>query len=329
MREIAPTLQKALSDKAIPINKKILIYRRYWDSSSASYKLESTPLDITSYISTLGKVKIKLDTDTSDKWETSTFNFTLNNAGNLFMPDNAAGLMPKHIFWGSKVIYQINSLDRTAKQDTFFDNVTKSFLTPTGAPVYGSDANGAYLSFDGTQYFDSGYIAKGTKTKIELAFQQSTLDHDMTMFGARIARQYDEFAFQYSTWWYFEYATCNRVAIAGKDLNRHTLTIDKNTCYIDGVAKRSFTLTDFQTPVALAIGAMNTNGTIGTPFSGKIWEVKIYEDNVLVHDFVPVPAGYNYNDAVNMFTGYIQTSPIFRDDGNTIDITVASEYWQS
>ncbi len=129
MRTVPENLITACKDKSIPIKKKVLLYRRYWDDETSAYLRETLPIDITPYIVTIGKVKLKLDVEECNKWEISNFNLTLNNANSLFTEGKSGGLLPSHIFWGSKIVYEIYPEDYPDDKSVMFTGYLLS--TPT------------------------------------------------------------------------------------------------------------------------------------------------------------------------------------------------------
>lgn len=149
MRTIPQSIQNALLSKSLPIKKKILMYRRFWNEQNNSYELESTPVDITHLLHESGNVKMALDTDEVDKWDASNVTFTFKNTLNCFKEGLAGGLFENSVLWGSKFVYLVKNADKNAPND--------SVAVFTGY-VYSSPAfkdNGNFISLTVTSSLDA------------------------------------------------------------------------------------------------------------------------------------------------------------------------------
>lgn len=136
MRTIPASIINALKSPDLPIAREVLLYRRVWSDALSKYVLESTPVDITEWVQSYGKVKLKLDVTEIDKWETSNLTLTFSNDFNRFKEARAGGLFATSVIYGSKIVYRIRPKD-TALTDAVA--VFTGFIYT--APVYRDNGN--------------------------------------------------------------------------------------------------------------------------------------------------------------------------------------------
>ncbi len=116
MRTVPESIKLALQDPSLPIQKRILLYRRVWDAQSAKYTLETTPIDVTDLLVEAGSIKMALDTDEVDKWDASNVTLTFHNDLNCFKEGLKGGLFEQAVLWGSKFVYNIENAGLQAPQ---------------------------------------------------------------------------------------------------------------------------------------------------------------------------------------------------------------------
>lgn len=116
MRTVPESIKLALQDPSLPIQKRILLYRRVWDAQGAKYTLETTPVDVTGLLVEAGSIKMALDTDEVDKWDASNVTLTFHNDLNCFKEGLKGGLFEQAVLWGSKFVYNIENAGLQAPQ---------------------------------------------------------------------------------------------------------------------------------------------------------------------------------------------------------------------
>lgn len=116
MRTVPESIKLALQDPSLPIQKRILLYRRVWDVQGAKYTLETTPVDVTGLLVEAGSIKMALDTDEVDKWDASNVTLTFHNDLNCFKEGLKGGLFEQAVLWGSKFVYNIENAGLQAPQ---------------------------------------------------------------------------------------------------------------------------------------------------------------------------------------------------------------------
>ena len=153
-----------------------------------------------------------------------------------------------------------------------------------------------YLEATGTQYIDTGF-KPSNKTRILLDLE--TGDMQGFIYGARKGSTSSDMCFLYA---YTSgnkknvrrgYASNNPILSATDALPYKRLLIDNNKNVLNiyegdtAIITNTSTAATFDTVVSLYLFSCNTNGSAGTLSAGKIYSCKIYEDDVLVRDFIP------------------------------------------
>lgn len=118
MRVVPESIKLALEDASLPIQKRILLYRRIWNAEDSKYVLETEPIDVTDLLVEVGSIKMALDTDEVDKWDASNVTLTFNNDLNCFKEGLKGGLFEQAVLWGSKFVYNIENSGSQAPQES-------------------------------------------------------------------------------------------------------------------------------------------------------------------------------------------------------------------
>ena len=145
-----------------------------------------------------------------------------------------------------------------------------------------------YVEFTGKQYVDTGFIPSNT-TKLWMDFEIPTPVVGNVYYGSRDTTSSNSFLFAYSPinnklrTQFGSQALDHDATIQG----RHEITHNKNVVTLDGVTKTHNAVT-FKASKPLYLGAENRKGTVYFMSTFRIYGCKIYDDGVLVRDFVPV-----------------------------------------
>ena len=186
-----------------------------------------------------------------------------------------------------------------------------SFISPTGTTETGHTGNGYcritcisgkgeakpefvdYIESTGSQYIDTGIIGKtGLSSVVEVAFTGPlTADshHILSAYGnsQRIylaISHLDKLAYGYSTVVDSNFTLSTNT----KYIINTSLLSGKQEISINGSIVASGTSTaSINTNYSLCIGALNYNGSPGNLSNLKIYSCKIYDNDVLVRDYVP------------------------------------------
>lgn len=199
-----------------------------------------------------------------------------------------------------------------------FDRVSHSFFENkgTGSFVSGNEVGVLdmgrsieytrveYIRSTGTQFIDTGFKPnQNSKAIVDVEFTEFPTTHS-AVFGS-----YDST----NTWWaYYRYSDSQYRASAGGTTQksiaysdptvRTELTLQKNA-FIVGEQEISITETNFSIDLNAYLFALNRNSSIYYPSSCKIYSCKIYDNDVLVRDFVPCKLQGNIVGMYDLVTG--------------------------
>ena len=151
-----------------------------------------------------------------------------------------------------------------------------------------------YIESTGTQYIDTGYIANiNTKVIADIQVTQ-LLEKNTAMFGSRIRPSVQAFCFgegSNGTVFFanFDTVLANNIKIVNDDTNRHTHTLSKDGYYIDNILSKTFInpteITEQLTSYIFYFNSVDTTTLV--PVKAKLYSCKIYDNNILVRDFIP------------------------------------------
>ena len=141
-----------------------------------------------------------------------------------------------------------------------------------------------YLESTGTQYIDTEYKPnQTTKVEVDGNFTRST---GASILGANpyfvitSRRGPSNYTFRYN----------NTMGETNFNvLNRVTITLDKTGSYINGSLINTFSETSFESPNSILLFARSSyDGGVEERSNSRIYSCKIWDDGILVRDFIPV-----------------------------------------
>jgi hypothetical protein len=146
-----------------------------------------------------------------------------------------------------------------------------------------------YIESTGLEYVDTGFIPN-QNSSISIDFQgKSQYASRGYYFGTRYNLA-QSFALSFVPYFYLQYiygSSLNRSFAETDDL-RHIVEIKKNKVYLDGVLKDTHEEQNFAAQSNLLLFACNYNDISGyAPLSYKLYSCKIYDNDILVRDFIP------------------------------------------
>ena len=154
-----------------------------------------------------------------------------------------------------------------------------------------------YLTFNGSQFINTGFIPKST-SRIQLEVDLEDMgDNPATLFGGRTSNTVASFSMwrMSGTVIRWDYGTRQTSITFPTTVGKFVIDANKNTVTINST-KRSVTAQTFTSNTPLRISSNYT--TIGSQyndenyndirrFSGDLYYFKIYDNDVLVRDFIP------------------------------------------
>ena len=148
----------------------------------------------------------------------------------------------------------------------------------------------SYILSDGNQYIDTGHKPTD-KTRVVMDVQMVEEATDYAWFyGARTSGQVDAFGF------FWNYATdkfggtygTSQVDISSNLSETEKLHIDQNKNQLTfNTVNYPFPSSTFSCPVNLTLFVRNTNGTLAAYTKAKLYSCQIYENDILVRDYIP------------------------------------------
>lgn len=169
-----------------------------------------------------------------------------------------------------------------------YDIVGGEFYTvPSLAALPDGYTQVEYLQSSGTQYIDTGFKPnQNTAITIDLDLDGSFSQY-CSPFGARTGNtaQFWTFTNKGSTTWAARYATTEQ-SVSKAITGRRSISLNKNTFSVDETSA-TFASASFQSQYNMWIFATNSSGTAQYLCKAKIYSAQIYDDGVLIRNFVP------------------------------------------
>ena len=151
-----------------------------------------------------------------------------------------------------------------------------------------------YIESSGTQYIDTGYSAN-SNTKLELKLQFTSASHQEFIFCDRdfnngtIINAFSLFR-NTSNQFRVDYSSVGTLFSHTVTANNdYTYVMDKNELYENNVLIKTETSASFSATNKLRLfSAFNLDSTANNFFEGKVFYCKIWDNDTLVRDFIPV-----------------------------------------
>lgn len=192
----------------------------------------------------------------------------------------------------------IGEISISATSESVARQIKKVYIGIGGGAVY---REVQYIESSGTQCINTGFKAnQNTRVRVE-AEATTVLTDSIGLFGGRTSATSKAFNF----WWSvknhgarFDYGAYDGDSENKLPANtRIIVDADKGNC-IYGDYTETNTHGAFQCDYPIALFAINTGGTIGNFFTGRIYPSQIYDNGKLARDYVPV---VGENNVAGMF----------------------------
>lgn len=143
-----------------------------------------------------------------------------------------------------------------------------------------------YIQSSGSQYINTGFKPnQDTKISITVDFP---LSGTTWLYGGRTSAGSNSLGFlsEGGSNYRFDYASSiNKLTV--KPTGKFTIDSDKNKCYINGELAVTADYTTFTSPVNMYIFNNNNNGSLSSGSSAKLYSCSIYDNGVLIRNFIP------------------------------------------
>ena len=148
-----------------------------------------------------------------------------------------------------------------------------------------------YIESRGTQYIDTGFKPNyNTKVDIDFKTKSLELENNASIFGSRenaLNKHYGCTKGGYNQFYTGYFNESINTYISLNENTRYHIIKDKNKTYLDGALVDTRTYASFQTDYNMYIFAMNQANGDWFRSNIKVYSCKIYDNDVLVRDFVP------------------------------------------
>lgn len=174
--------------------------------------------------------------------------------------------------------------------------VTSAAVPPSNATGLPYDAEIEYLESTGTQYIDTGVVG-GSDSKVEIVASSDNTTKNSCLLGARNSAYKNSFCIWQSTTnaqVRYDYSDASQDTQIGNEYwdiaEKNTIVKNKNVNTLNGVEGKNNLIRSFVCEYPFYLFGVNTGGAfaVGTGYIGAIHSCKIYANNTLVRDFIPV-----------------------------------------
>ena len=206
--------------------------------------------------------------------------------------------------------------DFTVPSNGMFDIVEQKFYANSGSGEFefgknspyiitdgkliGTSTSTTHLDFSGSQYLQIPYKANNN-TKVNIGISTSKQDANQAIICSRTLTNKNSFTMFFvgleGTRLRSDYDT--EQAYVGNYVSntKYNIVKDKNITYINNTAVNTATETEFTAQTDTYIGASNyVGGFLNNYLYGSVYFCKIYENDVLLYDLVPVYKGLQIGD---------------------------------
>lgn len=168
----------------------------------------------------------------------------------------------------------------------------------------------SYIESTGTQYIETTYVPNNN-TSYEIEFSNSSTSGYEGLFGYSNSGVTPELRYNVLN----DYRYPNEIRIRIQSTNEdndylipatfnepHTLVVNKDGSYnIDGTTGQMEGFEAINTSPIYIFGIRQSNGNVGSLGKFKLYKFKIYENDILVHDFKPTKIKTNSNDIICLY----------------------------
>lgn len=236
--------------------------------------------------------------------------FAVNNAG--YAEGNASMKFYQCQIWDDvTMMHDFVPVLTTDNQVGLFDKVTSLFYPSEGSKqFFASDPKQytqlEYLENDGTNYIDTCF-KPDNNTRVIVDFQMLETTVSKFLYGCRNSSYYNAFCFLITSAtnnFRASYGSAKAIDFTTNMLERYTIDHNKNVAILNGVTN-STVEQSFTSNINLYLFCSNKNGEIEGIAKARIYSCKIYDNDVLIRDYIPVEdeAGKKglYDKCTNLF----------------------------
>ena len=139
-----------------------------------------------------------------------------------------------------------------------------------------------YIKSSGTQYIDTAFVPN-QDTTVEVTFE-TTQSYDCGIAATDMAWASNDFGIWGNC---VAYGTQTYSNVVFYGIGKVTARLDRNKLYKNGELIWTASAATFSCPSNLTLMALNRNGTIQEKTAGNWYSSKIYDNGVLIRDYIP------------------------------------------
>lgn len=312
-----------------------VMYNNFYNGSLSTYDTNTHFVELLNNVLYLdGNIIQNLPTSTYQT-QYNVYLFATNTANMIQFPAKLQIFSCK--FWENDVLVRdYIPVKNSSNIAGLYDLVNNTFCPSATAtnfvagPVVNSPPAGytmlEYLEGTGTQYINTNYFSNISTDAIEIKYQitDSALNVQLAGFGRDENHHqfyynytngsHNEFIMQYRPGPEAVYAYKRKTVYSPTDEEIHIIKRDRLTVYLNNVYRGSLspsgavTHTTATMPMGLFTKIINSDGTGETPAKAKIYFCKIWNNDILVRDFVPVKNSSNIAGLYDLTTGIFYPS---------------------
>lgn len=170
-----------------------------------------------------------------------------------------------------------------------------------------------YLRSTGTQWINTGIIGGGD-ISVEISVMFNAPTATAFLFGSRASVNVQAFNLLTVSSNTLRSDYNNLVSVTKSITNQKYLIYkNKNETYADGVSIGTYTYTSFSNARNMYLFAVNTGGNLSAPIQADVYYCKVWNNGVLVRDYIPVikDTVYCMYDKITKTYFYNQGSGVF------------------
>ena len=228
-------------------------------------------------------------------------NFYLFTYNNITYPayDGYGRIYACQMYNGDELIRDYIPVLNENDKPGLYDLVEKKFYTFDGADfdkgtvvsktVKGYQ-QGEYVQFSGNSFINTGYYPKGS-TEVEIKVDLEASTGYRAIFSGRTNNTVSSFTLfqQNMSTFRYDYGTTQTPIVVDKAYGMYTIRMGKGKFILNDITYANYTEKDFESKYMMRIGANWTDAISQNIWymHGKIYYMKIYDNDILVRDFVP------------------------------------------
>lgn len=280
-----------------------------WQVGMGDFENTSTLVDLNKHTFILDNNEVYLDGNLLSTFSQQEFTttrtlllFNMHKADNTLYTAAPQRLYSCKMIDNGTVVRDFIPILDSNRIPCLYDRVTRTnyYNQGTGSFTVGREIHPVeYIESSGTQYIDTGYYPNQdmkVECKLYNPIDFNTSKPGSILFGARTGSSSTDYTYtvisnilnKYGMRWDYGLAA-NNISLLDYPLTvgEHIIVKDKQYNYLDGTLVATNQSDTFSINYPMHIFGANSAGTNTLPFIGRYYYFKIYNNNLLVRDYIP------------------------------------------